>query len=292
MYNLIAIPEGLTQSKRRYFSRAVNLSFDVHAAQADGITEIDLYDEIGYWGVTAGMMRQRLRGAGDVRLRIHSPGGDVYDGIAIYNDLVEHDGKIYVEIPGIAASAASIIAMAGDTITMSPSAYLMIHNVWSLVIGDRHDLIDAAHVMEQLDGSLADVYTARGTSSREECAQMMDAETFLTADDAIDIGLADNVSTALPEPEARFDLSAFKNAPKKWSIEAGEKVEPKTIRDFEQLLTSRDAKLTRSMARAILRGGFQGMQDAAAGRKVDITPGADDDAMIPFNQFSQEISEL
>ena len=120
------------------------------------VSEIDLYDEIGMFGVTAKDFRERLKATngGDILLRINSPGGDVFDGIAIYNDLLAHPGSVTVHITGVAASAASIIAMAGRKIVMSENAFQMIHNAWGIAIGDRHTHADAAALLGKIDSAL------------------------------------------------------------------------------------------------------------------------------------------
>jgi|TARA_Y100000034_G_scaffold133845_1_gene200610 ATP-dependent protease ClpP protease subunit len=269
----ISMPKGLEQSDRRIFNRSSGTQFK--AAADEAVTVIDLYDEIGYWGVNAKEFKRMLNKAGDVKLRIHSPGGDVYDGIAIYNDLLDHSGRVDVEVSGLAASAASIIAMAGDTITMAPTAFLMIHNAWGLVVGDRHDHADMAEVLTSIDGALASVYDTRGNLGLAEFVAMMDKETWVPADAAVDAGLADEV-IEIPAPSAKYDLSGFKNAPADWH----QPPEP-TKRDFERLLM-RDAKLTRSETQAFMLGGYQAMRDA----------GQDPEAMRDADRGFQLLSEI
>lgn len=264
---LIAAPEGLHQAtKRPYFARAVNRAFEVRAA--DEVTEIELYDEIGFWGVTAKAFRQQLKatGGGDIRLRINSPGGDVFDGIAMFNDLVAYKGRVEVEVTGVAASAASIIAMAGDTIRVAENAFLMIHNAWTLAIGNRHDITEVAALLGQIDGALADTYAARADADRGEIVTMMDAETWMNGNEAVEKGFADEVA-ALPEPKAAFDLSGFKNTPGSLAVvlQDGSNVRPSTVRDAERAL--RDAGFSRHNAKALASRAFD--QEAASQRDVD-----------------------
>lgn len=280
--NRIVIPDGLEQSTRRIFNRGTGRVFD--ATAVDEVTVINLMDEIGYWGVEAKTFNQMLRGAGDIKLRIHSPGGDVYDGICIYNDLLQHSGKVDVEVVGLAASISSLIAMAGDTIKMAPTAYMMIHNAWGMVIGDRHDHADMADILSDIDGTLAGVYGDRGKLKLSEFVDMMDTETWLTADASIDAGLADGMVEAPAELSAKYDLSGFAHPPKEWA-------QPPTStefnnRDFEQLL-KREAGLTRSQVADFMNHGFKGMREAAQTGQVKRE--ADDDDYQPFRNLIKEL---
>lgn len=247
----ISPPAGLVQSTERpFFNRAKGRLFDVHA-QGD-VTEIELYDEIGFWGVSAKEFGQKLRAVsgGVIHLKINSPGGDVFDGIAMYNDLVNHPAKVHVEVTGFAASAASLIAMAGDEISIADNAFFMIHNAWTLAIGDRNAIGEVADVLEQIDGALALTYAKRTGIDIDEIAQMMDAETWLSGADAVDQGFADNVG-AKTEAKAAFDLSCFANVPEGLRGISAKTGDP-TIRDAERAL--RDAGFSRSKAKALASG--------------------------------------
>lgn len=169
------------------------------AAADDDPQTITIYDTIGEnWtgnGFTARRMAAALRsiGAKDVTVKINSPGGNVFEGFAIYNELRQHKAKVNVEIMGIAASAASYVAMAGDEIRMGLGTFLMIHNAWGVVLGNRNDLRDAAETLAQIDGAQMDIYEARTGLKRAEIEKYMDAETFFSAKDAVAKGFADAV---------------------------------------------------------------------------------------------------
>ena len=254
----------------RFFARSIGTRFD--AKTEGGETIIDLYDEIGYWGTNARSFRSRLKEAnGDITLRINSPGGDVFDGIAIYNDLLAYDGKVKVEVVGLAASIASIIAMAGDEITIADNAMFMIHNAWTIGVGNRHDFADVSSTLSKIDDALARTYAARTTTGIRAIKQMMDDETWLTAKEAKDAGFATSVGSAA-DVKAKFDLSVFASVPDalKWSEETGE--EAPTKRDLERALTQ-DAGWSRSKARAAMRV-IENNDDPAkqdAGEHVDLT---------------------
>lgn len=177
-------------------SALMRWSPDVRASSEDDAT-ISILDVIGhdFWdeGVTAKRISAALRRIGErpVTVVINSPGGDMFEGLAIYNILREHKAQITVKIVGIAASAASVIAMAGDEIQISRAGFLMIHNAWVVAGGNRHDMREVADWLEPFDEAMAGVYAARSGLDEAAIAAMMDAETYLNGQQAIDKGLAD-----------------------------------------------------------------------------------------------------
>jgi ATP-dependent protease ClpP protease subunit len=183
-------------------------------ARASG-TEVLIYDEIGAYGVTAKGFLAELGALPDgvpIDLRLNSPGGSVFDAVAIFNALQRHEGTITVWIDGIAASAASYIAMAGDEIVMPENAFLMIHDPSGLVMGTAADMREMADTMDKIAGSMIRGYAARSGRSEEEIAALMTAETWFDAQDALAAGFA----TRMAEPvriAASFDIGRFRNAP-------------------------------------------------------------------------------
>ena len=174
------------------------------AAASDEDNVISVLDVIGedWWsgnGVTAKRISAALRSIGhkDVKVRINSPGGDMFEGIAIYNLLRGHQAKVTVEVIGWAASAASIIAMAGDEIRMGLGSFMMVHNAWGVVVGNRHDMRGAAELFDSFDAALADIYEARTGAKRAEIEKLLDAETFMSASEAVKNGFADIVDKDL-----------------------------------------------------------------------------------------------
>jgi ATP-dependent Clp protease protease subunit len=168
-------------------------------AASESDASISIYEVIGEdpWtggGFTVKRLDGALRSIGadkDVVVNINSPGGDVFEGIAIYNRLREHRGQITVKVLGLAASAASIIAMAGDSIQIGASSFIMIHNAWVLAIGNRHDMREVADFLEPFDRALADVYVARAGQDLESVQAAMDAETWFNGSQAVELGYAD-----------------------------------------------------------------------------------------------------
>lgn len=181
------------------------------AAEADATTRVYLYDEISYYGVTAADMVGALAGAGPVELHIHSPGGDVFEGIAVLNVLRAHPHPIDVVVDGVAASAASFVAMAGATVTVARNAQMMIHDALMLTIGNQADHLVSADLLGQASENIASIYAGRAGGTVDEWRARMRDTTWYTADGAVSAGLADKVSAADADSgaAATFDLSLF-----------------------------------------------------------------------------------
>ncbi|KWN79398.1 head maturation protease, ClpP-related [Burkholderia ubonensis] len=170
---------------------------EIRAAAGDDVGGITINGAIGEtWdgtGVTSNRIAAALRsiGAGvPVVVNLNSPGGDFFEGVAIYNLLRQHDAEVTVNVMGLAASAASVIAMAGDKILMGDGAFLMIHNAWSVAVGNRHDFIAAAETLAPFDDAMASLYAKRSGMSKVDAAALMDKETWISADQAVKNGMA------------------------------------------------------------------------------------------------------
>ena len=174
--------------------------------------EILLYDVIdGFGGITAKQFVQDLQKLGDVpniTVRINSPGGSVFEGTAIYNALKNHPAKIDVFIDGMALSMASVIAMAGDKITIAENAMIMIHEPSISVSGTAKRLRKTADTLDKTKQSILTSYVKRTGKSEDEVAVLMALETWMTADEALEHGFVDEISDS-KGPVAEFDLSPF-----------------------------------------------------------------------------------
>ena len=149
-----------------------------------------------WWGdeVTPQMFRSELNAAeGDIDLWINSPGGDCYAAAQIYNMLMEYKGNVAVKIDGIAASAASVVAMAGSTVEMSPVATIMIHNPMTVSIGDTHEMERTITFLAEIKESIINAYELKTGLSRAKISRLMDAETWMNAKKAVELGFADSV---------------------------------------------------------------------------------------------------
>ena len=204
--------------------------FEVKALD-NGEAEIFIYDAIvddefeaeWYGGVAPQSFVAALRAvtASTIHLRINSPGGSVFAARAIETALREHPANIVAHIDGLAASAATFIAMAADQIIMQPGALFMIHKAWSMAMGNADDLKATAELLTKIDGTLAQTYAARSGKTADECMAWMAAETWFTADEALAAGLIDTIMETSQgeddddgdEAKNRWNLDAFNNAP-------------------------------------------------------------------------------
>lgn len=197
---------------------------EISAAASGDADTITIYDMIGEdpWtggGFTAKRMSAALRsiGAKDVRVQINSPGGSVFEGFAIYNELAQHPAKVTVEVMGIAASAAAYIAMAGDEIKMGLGSMMMVHNAWGGVIGNKNDLAEAITMLGKIDSAQVDIFEARTGLDRAKIENLMDAETFFTAKEAVESGFADEVIDA-PKGGASARIAPEINAKRRLEV--------------------------------------------------------------------------
>ena len=161
--------------------------------------EVCIYEEIGSYGITAKEFLDQIKNVGKrkITLRINSPGGEVFDGLAIYNRLREHVGGVEVRIDGIAASMASVIAMAGAPVSMAENALLMVHNPSGLCAGNSGDMRELADMLDKVRGSLTSAYERKTGESAEVIGAMMDAETWMTAQEALAAGFIDEITGEL-----------------------------------------------------------------------------------------------
>lgn len=178
--------------------------FDVRAEAERKEVSVSIRGYIGEWGVSDSDLIREVEAAGDVEMinvTINSRGGEVDHGLAIYNFLRGHDALVNVRVDGIAASAASIIAMAGDQITMPANTLMMVHNPWTFAQGNAAELRKTADDLEQFEKSLLATYTARTGKGEDDIKALLDGETWLTAQEAVDLGFADTVES-LAQPAA------------------------------------------------------------------------------------------
>lgn len=203
--------------RRRAIEAQARSWFSIRAQAETDAAEVLIYDYIGWGGVTAADFATALMAitAKTITVRINTPGGDVFDGLAIFNSLKDHGAQIHVKVDGIAASIGSIIAMAGHTVTMGESAFLMVHNPWAVSIGNAADMREMAALLDKIGGSLAGIYANRAKVASEQAQAWMDAETWFTAAEAKAAGLVDEVQGGGDAAQARvsFDLSGYAKVP-------------------------------------------------------------------------------
>lgn len=251
-------------------------------ARAQDEATITIYDVIGFdWftgeGFTVKRLNAALRSIGDkpVTVNINSPGGDVFEGIAIYNELVLHSKPVTVNIVGMAASAASFIAMAGDKINIASNAYIMIHEAMSGIYGTADEQQQVADYTRKISDGIAEIYAERGNYDADKFRELMavgalNLGTYFNAEEAIEAGLADAVFSGETEEAKPSEATATAHY---------------TKREAEGLLTR--AGMTRSNARSFLNQ-FGSTQDAAPNKPG--TQDADGDFAAKVAQLTAEIS--
>lgn len=168
--------------------------------------------DMTWWGdeVIPQQFREELKQhKGDLTVVLNSPGGDVFAGMSIYNALREFEAHVTVRIDGLAASIASVIAMAGDKVVMSPGTMMMIHKPWTMAVGDANELDKVKEVLNSIEDSIIPIYTSRSGLSKDEVIEMLEAETWMTAEEAVEFGFADEYI----EAKKKVSISdMFKNA--------------------------------------------------------------------------------
>jgi ATP-dependent Clp endopeptidase proteolytic subunit ClpP len=196
---------------RRPKDAAPKTWYSIKSVAAETV-EVAIYDEIGYWGVTASDFVNELSGvdAKNITLRVNSPGGDVFDGLAILNSLRNHPATVNVMVDGLAASAASFIAMAGDSVTMAPNSMMMIHEASGLCMGNAVDMRELADLLDKTSANIADIYSRRSGRPADEHRSAMRSETWYSDQEAVDAGLADTVLGSESQAENKATVAVIK----------------------------------------------------------------------------------
>ena len=192
----------MKQVKMKYEAPAVALDRwnpAIKAVKSDDDATINIYSTIGEYGDGAGMTPRivssilRKNEGRAVTVNINSPGGDFFDGLAIHSLLSEHDGHVKIRVLGMAASAASIVALAGDEVEIAESAFFMIHNSWTVAMGNQNDMREVADRLAQFDKSMVSLYAAKTGIDEKKIAKMMEEETWIAGKDAKEYGFATNI---------------------------------------------------------------------------------------------------
>jgi ATP-dependent protease ClpP protease subunit len=194
----------------------------IRSEVSDDTATIYIYDVIdAYWGVSAADVAATLQGitTPNIDMRINTPGGDVFEARAIMSQLASHPANITAKIDGLAASAGSVIALAADNVQIAEGGFYMIHKAWSLALGNSDDFRTTADLLDKIDGALVADYAARSGKSVDDIVAWMTAETWFSAQEAVDAGFADSImpTTGASKGKAKalaFNLGVYDKAPK------------------------------------------------------------------------------
>jgi len=238
--------------------------YRIEAKETDETAEIIIYDVIGWpFNDAYDLIKSLSNYSGSkINLRINSPGGDVFDGMAIFNALKDHSAKVTAKIEGLAASMASVIALAGDEVQAHKNSMYMIHEPWTVLAGNQYEMREVADILQKIGGNILDVYADNSKIGKRELKQMMKDETWFTAKEAKERGLIDTVIDSTGT-QAKFDLSIFSNVPESIS-----ETPEKTEREKEKAL--RYAGFSRTEAKAILAGRKESTQRDAEEVKAEL----------------------
>jgi ATP-dependent Clp endopeptidase proteolytic subunit ClpP len=272
--------------------------YSMEAEEGGDEAEISIFDEIGGWfGLSVQKFKKdfdAVRGKKRIRLLLNSPGGDVFDGMAIYNILAGEREKLEVHVLGIAASMASVIALAGRELVMGRGSYLMIHNPWGSCIGDAAEMQKMADVLGKIAGQMAKIYAGKCNLTREEVLAAMAEETWYTADEAMEKGLADSVVDYGDVAARAFDLGKFGYArvPQavrdRLSAQQAESV-TETVPEAEPL----PATITAAVVEIAAEPAAPAEADAATAGEVPVAPEkAPDEAQAQTKALQDENEEL
>lgn len=247
-----------------------NKSWFSMVKKSDEVAEISIFDEIDpFWGIGPKQFKDELdevRGAKSIKLLLNSPGGSVFDGMAVYNLLSSVRDKLDVEVIGLAASISSIIAMAGKSLAIAEGAYLMIHDPFTVTVGGAEDLRKTADLLDTMKGEFIAIYAKKSGLEDKEISKMMDDETWFTASQAVEKGFADSIEDygEVAANASRFNLAkyGFGHAPQMLADSTEEK-KVTTPRELEGIL--RDAGFSKAEAVAIASQGFKALDRRDSG---------------------------
>jgi len=244
--------------------------------------EILIYDVIGAYGSDAKTIITQLDEAKgkEVLIRINSVGGDVFEGMAIYNALIKHEGKVNVEIEGLAASMASIIMLAGDSVSASENSLIMLHNPSAGMQGESKDLKKRADLLDKMKTQMVSIYSGKTEMSEKDVIGMMDEETWFTSNEALAVGLIDNVTDAI-KIAATFELGIISNKVPEWVKESynNKLIEEKEMDKVIAMLSE-------------LKDSIKGFVDNSSNGITEIKILDDENISAQIVEFSKKISEL
>ena len=258
--------------------------------KAGETADIYIFDEIGTYGVTAQDFISEIKGLKDmpINLRINSLGGDVFDGMAMYNVIKRREAKTTVYIEGIAASIATIIALGADEVIMAENSLFMIHNAWGGTSGEAKDMRKTAETLDKITSELTDIYVKKTGLSYDALAEMMDEESWLNAQEAFDLGFIDTISDSI-KVAAKYDVSKFKNITQeeiknKLSININNK---KMTNELKEWFNNKVEEIV-----ATVKGDVKVSEDVAEQTAITVNLGDNEEITNKISEFEAKNIEL
>ena len=256
-------------------------------SKASKVVDVYIFDEIGMGGVNAQGFIEEIKSFKDspMNLHINCVGGDVFDGMAIYNIIKKRTSKTTVYIEGIAASMGSVIALAADSVVMAENSLFMIHNAWGGAMGEAKEMKKTANLLDKISGEIADIYVKKTKLPYDKVKEMMDEETWLNAEEALELGFIDSISDAI-KVAAKYDVSKFKNITNK-EIKNKLSINIKSKKMTDELKAWFNGKVEDIIAR--VKSENVGTDSKS---KIEVTMSDEAEILNKFSDFESKITEI
>ena len=256
-------------------------------SKASKVIDVYIFDEIGMGGVNAQGFIEEIKSFKDspMNLHINCVGGDVFDGMAIFNIIKKRTAKTTVYIEGIAASMGSVIALAADSVVMAENSLFMIHNAWGGAMGEAKEMKKTAKLLDKISGEIADIYVKKTKLPYDKVKEMMDEETWLNAEEALELGFIDSISDAI-KVAAKYDVSKFKNITNK-EIKNKLSINIKSKKMTDELKTWFNGKVEDIIARVKSEN-----VDTDSKSKIEVTMSDEAEILNKFSDFEAKITEV
>ena len=256
-------------------------------SKASKVVDVYIFDEIGMGGVNAQGFIEEIKSFKDspMNLHINCVGGDVFDGMAIYNIIKKRTAKTTVYIEGIAASMGSVIALAADNVVMAENSLFMIHNAWGGAMGEAKEMKKTAKLLDKISGEIADIYVKKTKLPYDKVKEMMDEETWLNAEEALELGFIDSISDAI-KVAAKYDVSKFKNITNK-EIKNKLSINIKSKKMTDELKAWFNGKVEDIIARVKSEN-----VDADSKSNVEVTVSDEAEILNKFSDFETKVAEV
>ena len=256
-------------------------------SKASKVVDVYIFDEIGMGGVNAQGFIEEIKSFKDspMNLHINCVGGDVFDGMAIFNIIKKRTAKTTVYIEGIAASMGSVIALAADSVVMAENSLFMIHNAWGGAMGEAKEMKKTAKLLDKISGEIADIYVKKTKLPYDKVKEMMDEETWLNAEEALELGFIDSISDAI-KVAAKYDVSKFKNITNK-EIKNKLSINIKSKKMTDELKTWFNGKVEDIIARVKSEN-----VDTDSKSKIEVTMSDEAEILNKFSDFEAKITEV